>query len=252
MEQLIDDAYSFYNYSFKFWAFIPWFMLFSWTLIDIPLALLSFVYPSLAQLAFLGFLLGWLVGFWPQIMSAVVPWIYMYQGDGVSKQIYYSVALANNNGGQMNEQLLSQISIAYGDELAGYQYTGDEATYTGLSKLSRSFFIQALWVIHAFFGTTIGGLVWYAAGSTYINLIASFFTVSGESAGGASSSALVLLINGVGISGCFLWALINQIFVSYLNNSMEETFEAFVEMWPYETISPTDWKITVDQELKRI
>lgn len=65
MEQLIDDAYSFYNYSFKFWAFIPWFMLFSWTLIDIPLALLSFVYPSLAQLAFLGFLLGWLVGFWP-------------------------------------------------------------------------------------------------------------------------------------------------------------------------------------------
>lgn len=147
---------------------------------------------------------------------------------------------------------MSQISIAYGDELAGYQYTGDEATYTGLSMLSKSFFISALWVIHAFFGTIIGGLVWFAAGSTYINLIASFFTVTDESEGGVASSALVLLLNGVGISGCFLWALINQIFVSYLNNSMEETFEAFEEMWPYETVSPADWKITVDQEFKRI
>jgi len=34
-------------------------------------------------------------------MSAIVPWV--YQGDGVAKQIYYSVALASNNGGQMNE-----------------------------------------------------------------------------------------------------------------------------------------------------
>tara|TARA_B110000285_G_C14544076_1_gene346275 strand:- start:58 stop:378 length:321 start_codon:yes stop_codon:yes gene_type:complete len=106
---------------------------------------------------------------------------------------------------------LSQISIAYGDELAGYQYTGDEATYTGLSKLSTSYFIMILWIIHAFFGTFIGGFMWFGAGVNWINLIASIDTVSEESENTASSNAL--LWNGLGISGCIVWAFTNKIFV---------------------------------------
>jgi hypothetical protein len=131
----------------------------------------------------------------------------------------------------MNEYLVSQIRIAYGEELEGYQYTTEEDldSYTGLAKLNTGLW-SILWIIQALMGSTIGAFFYLIAG----NSVHSALTIAAEDGGTTISLIAIGVVSGLS----FLWALVNQIFVSSLNNSMEETFETFVQMWPYENVSP--------------
>lgn len=220
---MIDDLYPFYSYGFTFWAFWPWVMFLS-TLIDLPLAVLVSGYSG-----FYGFIGALLMGGWTQIALVIVPWVFTF--DDLANQIYYLVSLANNNEGQMNEYLVSQIRIAYGEELEGYQYTTEEDldSYTGLAKLNTGLW-SILWIIQALMGSTIGAFFYLIAGNT----VHSALTIAAEDGGTTISLIAIGVVSGLS----FLWALVNQIFVSSLNNSMEETFETFVQIWPYENVSP--------------